>query len=290
MNAKPHQHTDSRLVSVTPTMARQWLKSSIWKKQRQLRPWHVEELAEAMRRGEFTKGTQIHFARFGEDIHNVNGRHTLEAVVAFDNPIELSVLTTKVQSDQEIADLYSRHDRHLSRTLSDTYEAHGIAEEHGLNRGQVDKIGAGIAAIMGGFMPSRSKDNRGYDMRSADERTRQMKTYVTEGKRFLDIIKGSPAASAAQLRTGSVLGVAMLTFKKDKEAAERFWSQVAFCDGLSVGDPRKTLMNWLMANPQKKAPAAIRARIVTQAWEAFMDGRSMSRFKNPDVSAPVVLK
>lgn len=282
--------TDNRLVSVTPHLARTWLKDSMWQKQRTLRPWHVLDLAEAMKRGEFTKGTQIHFARLNGDIHNINGRHTLEAVVMANRSIELSILTTKVSTDAEIADLYSRHDRHLPRTLSDSYEAHGIAAESGLSRAQVDKIGAGIAAIIGNFSANRARDNRTYKMRSSDERIRQMNTYVEEGKAFFNAIKGAPTSISAQLRTGNIIGIALLTYKIDRAKADSFWSQVAFCDGLNIGDPRKTLMNWLVADQHKKANGTIRSRIVANAWNGFVEGRVMSRFKTPDISVPIVLQ
>ena len=283
-------HTDSRLVSVTPHMAKMWLESSMWNKQRKLRPKHVEELAECIHRDEFTEGTQIHFARLNGTVHNVNGRHTLEAIVLAKKPMELSVLTTKVNSEKQIADLYSRHDRHLARTLSDAYEAHDVAHKHGLNRGQLERISAGVTSIIGDFLPSRVRDNRSYAMRSSDERVRQVEVYAAEGKMFFDAIKGAPTDISARLRTGALIGVALLTFKLDEKKANQFWSQVAYCDGLTVGDPRKTLMMWLLAEQNKKAPNALRSRVAAHAWNSFIDGKKTVRFKTPDITAPVVLK
>jgi hypothetical protein len=278
------KHPEVRMVKVTPALARKYCQDSIWHGQRSLREWHVKELAETMRRGEFTEGTQVHFARYREKLHNINGMHTLHAVIESNQSIELSILTTVCDSEQEIAELYARHDRHLGRTLSDAYEAHGLSERFAMSKTQIGQVDAAVAVILNGFSGNRKK---GYDMRSTDERTRLINEYAPLGKRFLDTIKRCPTGSHAALRNAAVMSVGMLTFARNPEKAREFWTQVALGDGLTIGDPRKTLMQWLVANPAKKVGTEVRSRIVTQAWHSFLKGAQVRRFKMPEGHEPV---
>lgn len=284
--SKPNP-VESRMALVQPADAARWLANSLWSKQRPYRDWHGEELAQAMRNKEFIQGTQIHFVKLNGVVHLVNGQHTLNAIVKYGQAVNLSVLTTTVTKESDIADIYSREDQHLQRTLSDTYGAHSLREKYSLSRSQINYIGSGLKAIIDEF--GSVCHSRSYEARSADARMRLFDQYGEAGKAYFACINGAPTAASKELRVAAVIGVALKTFKDSPTKAQEFWSQVAFSDGLGLGDPRKTLMNWLMANPTRRTNPAARARVVARAWNMFLAGGSSQRFMTPDWTKPIVI-
>lgn len=279
---------DSRLVLVDPEAARRWLDKSMWGKQRQYRPWHAEELAQAMRNGEFVEGTQIHFAKFKGEVHCINGQHTLHAVVKANMPINLTVATTLVKDEGEIADLYSRMDTHLRRTLADSYQAHDLASEMGMTKAQINAIGAAVRHHLNDF--AGTGGGHSYKTRSADERVRQIEARKGAAKEFFAATSGAILPVRRALAASSVLAVALTTFERDADKAREFWSQVAFSESLEGSDPRKTLINWLMSNSDlRKARHQQRAHIAAIAWNVFVAGGKLSRFKTPDWTKPIVI-
>lgn len=285
------QRIDSQLVLVDPEAAKRWLEKSMWGKQRQFRPWHAEELAEAMRKGEFVEGTQVHFAKLDGQIHCVNGQHTLHAIVKAKLPVRLSVATTVVKDEGEIAHLYSRMDTHLRRTLADSYQAHDLAATMGMSKAQINAIGAAMRHVLVDFAgSSRSVGWDSYNTRSADERVRQIAAHKDAAKSFYAATHGCILPVRRALAASSVLAVALVTFRRDESKAREFWSQVAFSESLDGSDPRKTLINWLMANSDlRKVRHQQRAHIAAIAWNVYLAGGKLSRFKTPDWTKPVVI-
>lgn len=276
---------DSAMKLITPATAQRWLANSMWGKQRPYRDFHAEKLAEAMRRGEFVEGTMIQFAKLNDDIYNINGQHTLNAIVKANMAIRLTVLTTVVSSESEIAHLYANTDQGLKRSLSDAYQAHDLSNKFDLSKSQVNQIGAGIKQIIGGF--SGNHGSKSYELASPAERVRGFDTYGAAGKEYLTTITGCPISASRALRVASVVAVALVTFEQSPVKAREFWSQVAFSDALDTTDPRKTLINYLMANDSKKLRDAARSRAVAHAWNVFLAGGKLSRIKNPDWTQPI---
>jgi len=288
ISPRKERNVAALLISVRPEDAQRWLTSSVWNKQRRYREWHGEELAQAMRNDEFTQGTQIHFVKLKGVVYLVNGQHTLHAIVKFGGPVNLSVLTTEVEAEHEIAEIYSREDQHLRRSLSDSYEAHDLCATYGLSKAQVNQVGAGVRVIIGGFV--NNPGSMEYKSRSSDARLRSFNKYGDAAKAFFKSTKGAPAQALREVRSSAVMAVALETFLASPSKAGEFWSQVVFTDGLGVGDPRKTLLDWLRDNPNRRCSAAARSRVVAHAWSLFLDGGSSKRFKMPDWTKPIVIR
>lgn len=279
----------STMYPVTPAKAKQWLEKSMWGKQREYRPWHAEILAEAMRRGHFTEGVQIHFAKLNGEIQLINGQHTLNAIVLSKIDTTLTILTTVVSSEREIADLYSRHDIGLQRTFNDASEAHSLRAEYNLSAYQITSIAGGIRTINDQFMNVK-KTAKSYETNSVSEQIAAFSKYGNPGKQFFEAISGAPRVVSVAMRTRGVMGIALLTFLESPDTAKRFWAQTAIGDGLEVGDPRKTLLDWLLDNPFKGASTMpLRARTVAKAWNAFVNGVSIKRITRIDPTAPIAL-
>ena len=126
-----------------------------------------------------------------------------------------------------------------------------------------------------------------YEARSSSERIRLFNEYGPAAAAYFGTIKGAPVSIMGDLRSAAVIAVGMRTFKESPDKAGEFWSQVAFDDGLKIGDPRKTLIGWLQANPARGTNAAARSRVVAHAWNIFLAGGSASRFKMPDWTKPI---
>lgn len=287
VNTPRESKTTLHMALVSPMNAETMLTVEMWGKQRVLRSWHVNEIAEYMKRGEFTEGTQIHFAKLNGKSFNINGQHTLCAIKRSGVSINLGILITEVESEEEIAVLYSRHDRHLARTLSDSCAAFGFSESLKLTKGQIDATSAGIRMMLNDF--TNESGSCRYENRSTDSQLRAFKEYGGSAKSYFDAIKGAPKAAMAQLRSKSIVAVAIKSFELLPERAAEFWSQVALNNGLLVGDPRKTLIEWLMGNRSTRQNLSQRSHVAARAWNVWVSGGSILRFRLPDITKPLVL-
>lgn len=156
-----------------------------------------------------------------------------------------------------------------------------------MSKRQVDLVGGALRHINSGYTPSSCSQS--YRDRSADERVRQIKKYGEAAKWYFEAISGSPFPVRKALDAASVIAVGLETFSHSPVEARKFWSQVAFSESLDSTDPRKTLINWLMANPVRGANHAHRARVVAAAWNVYLAGGKLGRFKSIDWTKPLVL-
>lgn len=100
----------SKIQKIDPTLARNWLKKCN-DRNRRLRPTRVEELAEAILRGEWQMdGSPI---RFDTDNQLLDGQHRLAAIERAQLAVEALVVRGLPRSTQEVMD------RTLARTYAD---------------------------------------------------------------------------------------------------------------------------------------------------------------------------
>lgn len=292
LSSVPHgaglgERLETKLVLVTPAAAQAWLDNSMWSKQRTYRSDHARFLSGQMKEGKFVEGTMVHFAKLNGEIHCINGQHTLHALIMANMAIRLTVVFTTVDSEEEIADLYSRTDVGLRRTLADSYQAHDLSNNLGLSKAQVNLVGGAVRHIMSGYTARSSTGD--FASRSADERVRQITQYGEAAKGYFEATKGATFPVRKALSLSPVVAVGLDTFKQYPDKAKQFWSQVAFSESLESSDPRKSLINWLMVNDTRAANHAHRARVVAHAWNVYCAGGKLSRFRTPDWTKPLVL-
>ena len=91
-----------------------------------------------------------------------------------------------------------------------------------------------------------------------------------------------------------------MTIKYCNRAVE-FWRGVAFDDGLRLGDPRKTLREWLIntgiynsaRTTIKKNQVALpmSVRVIASAWNKWIEGEEFKRVRIPDnVTLPLKIR
>lgn len=278
-------------VNVTPEMAGDWLQHNIFARQRAMRPRHRDALVQEIHAGRFIQGTQIHFVRFRNERLLVNGQHTLAAIEKSGHPVTLTVLVSDAETMDEVAELYSRHDNHLSRSILDAIKARDLHNQIGMSLKQAMHVAAALRFIQGGF-------RRSYGSTCQEDVLAEIRDWEEEGNAFFETIQGGGNESLL-LAKAPVLSVALVTFRHQEAKAREFWRQVALDDGLRMNDPRKILHEFIELTRVKQGPfirggnvvtPAYVARATAVAWNAFFSGNALTRIHVPDPDREIILK
>ena len=279
-------------MAVNPEMAREWLNENDFSRQRNLRPQHRDNLVREILEGRFIQGTQVHFAQYRGGKILVNGQHTLSAIEKSGRPVTLSVLVSTTESMDEVAELYSRHDNHLSRSLMDAIKARDLHNRIGLTLRQAGKVAGAIRFIRNDF--GRLKGNI-----PRQDVLVEIEGWEEEGNAFFETIAGAPNMDVSLFSKASVLSLGLTTLRHQEEKARKFWRQVAFDDGTKRGDPRKTLREFLLLTREKRGPVirgenvvtpAYIARSVATAWNAFFSNKALTRIHVYDPDREILIK
>lgn len=257
----------SEIITVTPRQAEHWLSTAMFERQRRRAEWHVKRLATEMQEGRFIAGTQIHFGVLDGQMKLVNGQHTLAAVARSGQPVELSVLKTPVASEEELGELYARHDRHKSRKPHDAYVGMGLAEKLDLSEAEVNALGAGLRWMLNDFRkqtvhePSMPPDQLGHEM----------KNWAHVASLYFEAVRDAGHGLKSAFRWAMVVGVGLATFGEQPELAKKFWSQAAKPDNLTKNDPRLVLSLYLAGNGPRKTDPLNFVRMIAATWNKFYE-------------------
>lgn len=271
-------------IIVTARLAQQILLNCHYPRQRRVEQTHVAALAEQMRRGQFLGGTQIAFGRLGGNLYVVNGQHRLAAVVEASVSVEFQVLVIDCADDHALDAAYYRFDvvqRHRSKEM--VIRASDVCERQQV-RATVAKgayeagiiIECGLRRIVGQKLPPYLK--------TPDGKLEAAEPFWQQVREYQGLIENADAAVRRRLLNGSVMAVAILTLRDQKEKAEGFWRGVAENDGLHVGDPRRTLMLALSSRDLRTMDTAL--LFCASAWNAWFSGKSLTLLKALPGSEP----
>ncbi|MEW6736992.1 MAG: hypothetical protein AB1489_37230 [Acidobacteriota bacterium] len=276
------EHTSSKgidvvMVDVTPAQAAAWLTNNNYARQRKLRKWHAEQLAEEMRKGRFRKGTECHFGVLNGQLHLVNGQHTLTAITLYGETVTLTIHRTIVKSEDELADLYNHYDIGLKRNLRDAFNASDLAGKTGLKIHQITFLAAGLRVMLAGFQAAD------YKTITRDDTMQAIINWQVEGRGFWQALEGCSAALRRLLERSPVVAVALVTFRYAPEKAQQFWSELAADDGLRTGSPLKALRDRLInvringggESSNLKVSEGYMCRVVAAAWNAWTEGKEV---------------
>lgn len=272
--------TQAISTQVTPSMAADWLLKHPYKGQRKVRNYHVQNLARMMQEGFFTPNTQIAFAQLGQELFLVNGQHTLNAIVFSDVTTPLSIVIHECRTETQVADLFARYDTHLTRQFSDSLTAHRLDEELGVTRNDLNTIAAAsmyYAACIGG------ESFKSLSQLTQDQKMNYMRQYGLLAKSALELFVG--ASNKSYFTRKTTMASAMFCLKEPYLASE-FFTAVAKDDGLHIGDPRKTLLEWLRSHTtpggrhhsysvSKVAADHEMIKAISLAWNAWTENRDL---------------
>ena len=274
----------AHVVEMTPSHAQYILDTQLWDRQRNLRMPHVLYLSSAIERGELWR-VVLEFAELPDGTRVlVDGQHRLNALLRSGRTLPAVVIVNRATNDREVARLYASIDRQKTRSMLDALRAYAIVTDTAISLETLSKFSAGVALLSSGFTRDFSQASRSHVSR-AD----QLETWLPEIEAYLGLIRGHQKEMWNLLASrSSVTAVALATLRSQPDMASQFWGGIAADDGLSVGDPRHTLLRWLRATPMRALPNAIvYALYVALAWNHFYAGTSLTKMIVKSKSAPV---
>lgn len=273
------------MVDITPAMATYWLENYHFDGQRKIKPAQVKMLASEMRAGRF-KRSEFRMGHVNGQVMLSNGQHRLHAVLESGITIPASVYNFIGDGRADVADDYTYCDINSLRTLAERVQSTDLLERTGMTYQNFNALCASLAPIIGGFTPSAYGSTLQV-LRSAAVRQRAIEDYAGVANDYYDVIFGCDGYLGRTLRRKPIMAVGLITLGARPVKGTEFWKGTAENDGLRKGDPRHTLMRWLLSNDARTTPPMIQSRVVATAWNAFYEERTIHRFNLGDTSRPI---
>ena len=268
----------SRILPVTPAMARQTVTETDYPWQRPLRPAKVARQKLLIATEELRIGTSIAFASCQESQKRylVNGRHTMVALGQSERPYLLEYQEYQVETEADVAKLYDSFDQHLKRSLRDIYRTHATFRET-LSAMETSHLGGAVAFLATGFRQQfRFHGEGNLDLLShIPFKLALMESWIPEMAQVSQVLHGKVVAASTRklLLRASVLSVALVTFRFAAAWAKRFWERAARDSGLRDGDPEWALLRYLRNTGTREVEPALYQRSVASAWNFFMSDK-----------------
>lgn len=239
---------------------------------------HILRLAEYMRRGQWLEKSQLDFARVNGSLTMVNGHHRMRAQVESGVDILWNIAIHDCASDDEVKGLYYRFDTDLrKRSASAILNGIALGEDLGLTKSGATALWKAAPTIGEGLRFKRyAQSERGM---LTDEQVAICHEYAKEAAFMDTAIKAAPAFMRRKLFSTSVFSVAMVTLKYRPEIAREFWMGLCEDNGLTKGDPRKTLLTDMQTRSGSKGLLAAGMMATAKAWNAYHQGRDLKIIK-----------
>lgn len=228
---------------------------------RSVKRTHVDYLARQMAAGLWRGVTTITLHRKADGkLVLIDGQHRLLAALQAGFILEARVV---IEEDASVVDIL---DTGLARTVGDVLKAHGEIHSNQLAAGLRWGIGEArgtlpvIHRVSGQEVLSFLDAHPGYRASTA-------------------AISGKLTAAPLRGRSGAGIWLHYSTFALTPEWAEVFWGRLISGEDLSPGDPILALRNRILrnANDQHKVEEAYFAAWIINGWNAYVDGRSISK-------------
>jgi hypothetical protein len=248
----------STLEVVTPVMAREYLSKN--KKNRPLSQFTVDRYAADMKAGLWETTSQA--IGFDEDGDLQDGQHRLAAVIQSDIPLTTWVIRGLSKKAFVVLD------NGKQRTLGDVLAIEGHSHSNT------------IAAIArGAFSHIAGLSYRYNPRRTLIEPFIAKHPYVAEVGQMV----GGGGYRFPRGTVGAVLFLANEQRHMDDEV-KAFVHGVYSGEGLSRGDPRLTLREWLISGRMSKSPprADVQFAAVVRCWNAFSTGKELLVIKQTE--------
>lgn len=282
---------------VTPTLAERWLKDRQYivdgrNLQRAIKPQHVEELKQAMLRGEMVAAnTKVQFCRCQGKYYNTDGQHTLHAIVGAGKTcpsfrgIDSIIETVACTDFDEVAHIFATRDIGIMRTHNDAMRASGISHEWNVSDQSVNLVGKAVVLLISGFTEYGSIER--WKQRSRDIKIQKSREWMPLALKYFDYAK-THKGFTRYMRKPAMVAVGMCLIKEQEVKAAEFFKGVADDSGFAIGDPRKALREQLMRDDTKGGMYA-EARYIACAWNAFYGKRILKIFRPVPVNKPIRL-
>jgi hypothetical protein len=285
---------------ISPDEAAHMIKTMSYENQRPIRTSKVQDYADEMMKGTFRELTQIFIAVYHGQYVILDGQHRLNAVVRANLPHLFTIVEKEVDSEEDMARIYSTTDQGIRRTAGDIYGAYALGQEFGIGKTTLDAFGAGIKFMIHGCAYVNSAIH-------PDAIIPHMRLYAPYLQTYQALLtESSPAQSMyAQCKRSSTIAAALLSLRfsapKAKQmglpdAVRNFWLGTLRDDGLHQGDPRKAANQHLTLTRTTASRATQQRFIVSQSYSvrylgnclnAYIKGESLKYAKVFDEKAPL---
>ncbi len=266
--------------------AQEYIDLPFFKAERYVRPDHVRDLAEHMKRGTFNwNNVMLVSAWFKGVRYKINGQNTSWAI--FEAKVDTESVNEhiyKVEDEDQIRKLYATYDSHLPRTqshLNQIYLVNTPAAE-GLNLNVIKSISSAVKFW-------RIPDREAQRAVKADE----LCALISNNYPTIFQVVGNyyhDHKSAKIMGSQPVTATLFETFSVSVEKATLFWDSV--CDGVSFdcpNDPRYRLREFLLEvainttglKAKKVVSAEAVYRVVIYCWNKWRDGEKISQLRIP---------
>jgi len=266
---------------ITPDEAAKMLEGMRYEHQRTPRMGKVQDYASEMTAGRFRDLTQIFIAIYHGQYVLLDGQHRLMAVALSGIPHLFTVVEKEVESEEELARIYSTTDQGIRRTAGDIYGAYALGEEFGLNKTTLDAFGAGIKFMVNNCLYVNNPVH-------PDSVIPRMRIYAPYVQTYQALINESAVDRGvqAQCKRSSTIAAALLTLRFSAPKAESagrpsvrdFWLGTLKDDGLFRGDPRKAANQHLTFTRTTATRAVDQRNIVSQAYSVRYIGNCLNAY------------
>jgi hypothetical protein len=211
----------------------------------------------------------------------INGRNRLNAVVESGMPTTFLVEHHLMQRPADLHHLYMRLDRGKTRTPVDVYRAMGLAEALGLSNYNLRLIGEAESYLSTGF------EVRNPGLVDAEKRAEFIIDWIAEGRDWISCVTSSRSRLVAYITASPVTAVAMVALRFQPAKAMEFFTAMAHDNALTQGSPEKTVHDWILETRVREMAGHHYARHVAAGWNAYYEGRTLSRIVVRDLSTPI---
>lgn len=283
---------------ITPDDAKALIKSTNYDNQRAVRPAHVQKLANAMRNGTFGQKSTLHFAVLEGYAFLIDGQHRLVAIEHSGIAQCFTIVMHECSNEDEVRALYSKFNRDLRRTPQDVLRAYGLHTQFGKRNDLFRGFFGSTGMVTGGFIPDITRlslANREYyslalQLQDDELRASIANSWIKEAVMFNDDIREGDYLNRSKLLRIGVFAVALVTYRFAGRVAQDFWREIALDDGLRRGDPRKTLLLFLLNNKANKFPDHLIARYVAVAWNHAYKGHDSTLLRVLHPNRPIQIE
>lgn len=266
-------------LTIGPELARRILNEAPYERQRKCYAHHVELLADSMRRGAWTEGSQIAFAYYQNRLHLVNGQHRMSAVIKSGRSNDFQVLIVPVDNETQLDELYYRFDvEQRKRSLSEVLNAAEVAQKHDLPK-QVAKAVYEAAGLISNGLSRPDTQKNPVKARSVDARLSLANAWWPTAKKFNECIRPADKFMRQKLLRQGVTAVGLITLYYQEELAIPFWTGIAENDGLRKGDPRHTFIRDINNRALNQGSINQSVIVAGSAWSAYYEGRTIHHIK-----------
>lgn len=251
------QQPDSKVVPITPALAKVWLGHNI--RNRSLRVDYVNDLAGRIERGEWEMtGEAIKFSVNGALL---DGQHRLSAIVKSGVTVPMMVMRGIAESAQD------HMDTNRARTAADMLGLHGYAN--------TSTLAAAARLALG--VESGSSDPGKNPVTHA-----KVKRFVEENPSMIDSVEFTRGLARKTDCPPSVVAYTHWRLSQiDAIEASNFWFSAAEKIGLSAGDPVIALTNRFAESRRNREQLSKRVylSLIYRAWNARRVGKTLTMIR-----------